>query len=132
MGVLNLLRHLGDPSLHGGAVSIGNFDGVHRGHVRLVERLKRRAADLAGPSVVLTFDPHPVRLLRPEAAPPPLTWTARKAELLGELGVDAMVAYPTDDTLLHMSPEEFFDRIICGALQAKALVEGPNFFFGRG
>ena len=73
-------------------MSIGNFDGVHRGHARLIERLRTMARNLGGPAVVMTFDPHPVRLLRPEAAPPPLTWTERKADLLGALGIDAMIA----------------------------------------
>jgi len=118
-------------SLRGGAVSIGNFDGVHRGHARLVEQLKAAAREIAGPAIVFTFDPHPVRILRPKMAPPPLTWTDRKADLLGELGVDAMVAYPTDEELLALNPSEFFRRIVVEQLAARALVEGPNFFFGR-
>ena len=114
-----------------GAVSIGNFDGVHRGHARIVDQLLASAQQVGGPAVVFTFDPHPVRLLRPDLAPPPLTWTDRKAELLAELGVDAMIAYPTDEQLLSLTPEEFFDRIIRQQLDAQAMVEGPNFFFGR-
>jgi riboflavin kinase/FMN adenylyltransferase len=118
--------------LLGGAVSVGNFDGVHLGHARIVAELKQAAAAIGGPAVVFTFDPHPVRLLRPEKCPPPMTWTDRKAELLGELGVDAMVAYPTDQALLELTADEFFRRIIQGALNARAMVEGPNFCFGRG
>ena len=114
-----------------GAVSIGNFDGVHRGHARIVEQLLASGKQAGGPAVVFTFDPHPVRLLRPELAPPPLTWTDRKAELLAQLGVDAMIAYPTDEQLLQLSPEEFFNQIIREQLDAQAMVEGPNFFFGR-
>jgi riboflavin kinase/FMN adenylyltransferase len=72
-----------------------------------------------------------VRLLRPVHAPPPLTWTDRKAELLAELGVDTTIAFPTDEALLRLSPTEFFDRIITIGLEAKAVVEGPNFFFGH-
>lgn len=117
--------------LRAGAVAIGNFDGVHRGHARIVERLIAKAREVGGPAVVFTFDPHPVRLLRPAAAPPPLTWTDRKAELLSELGVDAMIAYPTDEALLSLSPEQFFATIVRDALDAHAIVEGPNFFFGR-
>jgi riboflavin kinase/FMN adenylyltransferase len=115
----------------GGAVSIGNFDGVHRGHIEIVRRLLQRAADVGGPAIVFTFDPHPVRLLRPEQSPPPLTWTERKAELLAAHGVDWIVAYPTDEALLELSAAEFFERIVRGALDARALVEGPNFFFGH-
>jgi riboflavin kinase/FMN adenylyltransferase len=131
---LKLLRSLDELTAEhrGGAVSIGNFDGVHRGHARIVERLLAQAKRVSGPSVVFTFDPHPVRILRPEFCPPPLTWTERKAELLAELGVDEMIAYPTDEALLLLSPEEFFERIVRRALDARAMVEGPNFYFGRG
>jgi riboflavin kinase/FMN adenylyltransferase len=115
-----------------GAVTIGNFDGVHRGHARIVSRLLEKSRDVAGPAVVFTFDPHPVRLLRPQDAPPPLTWTDRKAQLLDELGVTAVIAYPTDEALLALSPQEFFDQIVCQRLEARAMIEGPNFFFGRG
>jgi riboflavin kinase/FMN adenylyltransferase len=119
------------PEFLRGAVAVGNFDGVHRGHAKLVERLLARARDVNGPAVVLTFDPHPVRILRPELAPPPLTWTERKAELLAELGVSAVWSYPTDEALLQLTAEEFFQKIVCDALQAKGMVEGPNFQFGR-
>ena len=117
--------------LRGGAVAIGNFDGVHRGHARIVERLILQARKVAGPATVFTFDPHPVRTLRPDLARPPLTWTDRKAELLAELGVDVVIAYPTDEVLLALSPDEFFDRVVREQLAARAIVEGPNFFFGR-
>lgn len=131
---MNLYRNLEDvpARLQGGAVSIGNFDGVHRGHARIVERLCERAREVGGPAVVFTFDPHPIQLLRPAAAPPPLTWTERKAELLGTLGVDAVISYPTDRAFLSLSPREFFDRIVRERLAARAVIEGPNFEFGAG
>ncbi len=131
---MKLIRQIDDfpDSLRGGAITIGNFDGVHRGHAVIVDQLKRFASDLSGPAIVFTFDPHPVRILRPEQTPPPLTWTNRKADLLAELGVDAVFAYPTDLDLLQLTYREFFDRIIVQQLGAKAMVEGPNFFFGKG
>jgi riboflavin kinase/FMN adenylyltransferase len=130
---MHIIRHLAalPKEARGGAVSIGNFDGVHRGHIEIVRRLLQRAEDVAGPAIVFTFDPHPVRLLRPEQCPPPLTWTERKAELLAAHGVDWIVAYPTDEALLALSAEEFFRRIVQDALAARAVVEGPNFFFGH-
>jgi riboflavin kinase/FMN adenylyltransferase len=131
---MRLLRSLDNlpADIRRGAVTIGNFDGVHRGHARIVERLLVMANEVGGPAIVFTFDPHPVRLLRPDAAPPPLTWTDRKAQLLDELGVTAVIAYPTDEALLVLSPEEFFARIVRDQLGARAMVEGPNFYFGRG
>ncbi|MEQ8212101.1 MAG: bifunctional riboflavin kinase/FAD synthetase [Lacipirellulaceae bacterium] len=128
-----IIRHLDQlpAAARGGAVAIGNFDGVHLGHRRIVEQLRRRAEEVGGQAIVFTFDPHPVRLLRPEQCPPPLTWTTRKAELLAGLGVFKIVAYPTDEALLELSAEEFFEQIVVEALDAKAMVEGPNFYFGK-
>ena len=118
--------------LRGGAVTIGNFDGVHKGHASIIKRLKHHANQVGGVATVLTFDPHPVRILRPDEAPAPLTWTNRKADLLSELGVDVVVAYPTDRQLLSLTHDEFFQQIVVGTLGAKAMIEGPNFFFGKG
>lgn len=114
-----------------GALTIGNFDGVHLGHAKIAQQVRQRADEVGGPAVVFTFDPHPVRLLRPELAPPPLTWTRRKVELLGQLGIDAVIAYPTTLDLLELSPEQFFEQIIVDKMAAKAMVEGPNFNFGK-
>ncbi len=116
---------------YGGAVTIGNFDGVHQGHQVIIRQLLRRAKEVSGPAIVFTFDPHPVRILRPDESPPPLTWTRRKAALLQEFGVDWVVAYPTDRALLELTAEDFFQKIMVEALAARAMVEGPNFFFGH-
>lgn len=131
---MQLIRRLSDfpPTLRGGALTIGNFDGVHLGHQVLINQLKNYATELGSAAIVFTFDPHPVRLLRPEQTPPPLTWTNRKADLLAELGVDVVVAYPTDREMLNLTYQEFFQQIVIDQLGAKAMVEGPNFFFGKG
>ena len=131
MRLFRNLESLPDSARHG-AVTIGNFDGVHLGHAKIVQRLMEQARAVAGPAVVFTFDPHPVRILRPDHAPPPLTWTDRKARLLQDLGVDAMIAFPTDAAFLRLEAREFFDAIVGQRLEARAMVEGPNFFFGRG
>lgn len=114
-----------------GAVSIGNFDGVHRGHAQLINCLRKWADQIDGPAIVFTFDPHPVRILRPDETPPPLTWTERKADLLSALGVNALIAYPATPQLLEMTHDQFFAEIIVKRLQARAIVEGPNFLFGK-
>jgi riboflavin kinase/FMN adenylyltransferase len=128
-----LWRQLDDlpRQLRGGVVSIGNFDGVHVGHARIVARLVEMARSLAVPAVILTFEPHPARLLRPEQAPMPLSWTDYKTRLLCELGIDAVVAYPTDEALLRLTASEFFQKIVRGQLQARGMVEGQNFYFGH-
>jgi riboflavin kinase/FMN adenylyltransferase len=115
----------------GGAVAIGNFDGVHRGHRTMIDRLVAGARQAGRAAVVVTFDPHPLSLLRREQAPPPLTTIAHRTELLRGLGVDAVVVLPTTHELLHWTPAEFFERVVLGELQARCLVEGPNFCFGR-
>ena len=114
-----------------GCLTIGNFDGVHVGHRAIVERVVARAREMGGPPVVFSFDPHPVQLLRPQAAPIPLTTTARKAELLFDLGIEVLVAFPTDRAFLALTADEYFSQIVCRRLRARALVEGPNFSFGK-
>ena len=93
--------------LRGGAVTIGNFDGVHVGHARIIERLLAQAKQVDGPAIVFTFDPHPARILHPHKAPPPLTWIERKAQLLAALGVEAVIAYPVDEEFLRLGPRDF-------------------------
>ena len=130
---MNLFRKLDEfpQSLRGGALTIGNFDGVHRGHSTIISELKKHATELNSAAIVFTFDPHPVRILRPEQTPPPLTWTRRKADLLAGQGVDVVIAYPTNRELLELGPQEFFEKIIVQQIGARAMVEGPNFFFGK-
>jgi len=116
----------------GSAVTVGNFDGVHRGHAAIVARLVGLARRLGVPAVAFTFDPHPAAILRPDAAPPPLTTTARRAQLLLGLGVDAVAVQPTDQALVALTAEEFFTHVLRGGLRARAVVEGPDFRFGAG
>jgi riboflavin kinase/FMN adenylyltransferase len=118
--------------LRGGAVAIGNFDGVHRGHCQLVRELVAQAQRLAAPAIVFTFDPPPVAILFPQRTlSAPLTDIDRRAELLHKLGVDLVLAYPTDMALLRLTAEEFFQKVLLTTLGARAIVEGPNFRFGH-
>ncbi|MCA9133198.1 MAG: riboflavin biosynthesis protein RibF [Planctomycetales bacterium] len=129
-----LLTSLDDlpPELLGGALAVGNFDGVHRGHGGLIQQLVRAAEQVGGPALVMTFHPPPTALLYPERPlSAPLTTLARRAELLLGLGVTTLLAYPTDHDLLALSPHDFFQQKVVGLLRAKAMVEGPNFRFGR-
>lgn len=115
-----------------GAISIGNFDGVHRGHAALLAELRRQADALVGPAIALTFDPHPIELLRPAQAPPRLTTTEDRSQLLLDLGADCVVVLRANHELLALRASEFFAEVIQKRLQARALVEGTNFGFGRG
>lgn len=112
-------------------LTIGNFDGVHLGHRSLIEMLLEMASRRGLPSVVLTFDPPPLKLLRPDTAPKPLTWNHRRESLLKKLGVDHVHFFPTTRDLLNHSPKEFFERILIQQLRVQGMVEGPNFRFGK-
>jgi riboflavin kinase / FMN adenylyltransferase len=130
---IHTLHHDGPSAAEhrGGAVSIGNFDGVHRGHQALLAELRRQAAAVGGPAVAVTFDPHPLRILRPEQFQPVLTTLADRVELLHRYGAEQVVVLQTTPELLHLSAREFFDRILRERLDARALVPGFNFAFGR-
>jgi riboflavin kinase/FMN adenylyltransferase len=117
--------------LRGAYLAVGNFDGVHRGHTHLIARLRADADAAGAPAVALTFDPHPVALLRPEKAPVPLLWTERNAELLLEAGATEVGVFHTGPWLLGLSAREFFERVVLGQFAARGMVEGPNFAFGR-
>lgn len=114
-----------------GAVTIGNFDGVHIGHQSLISNLICLAKKMGGPSIVVTFDPSPLRILKPEVAPAILTTSSNKSSLLKGLGVDHVVTINTTNELLNLPPVDFFQQIIVDQLRAKALLEGDNFRFGK-
>lgn len=114
-----------------GAVTIGNFDGVHRGHQYLMGQLRSQAAACNGPAVVLTFDPHPLQLLRPENAPPLLTVPEERARLLHLAGADHVVFLRTSADLLNLSAQQFFDDVLLKNFQPRTIVPGFNFGFGK-
>jgi len=112
------------------AVVIGNFDGVHLGHQHVV-REARSAADTEGLRVVaVTFDPHPMAVLRPEHAPTSITDIETRAELLRDAGVDDVLALPFDRDVASWSPQEFARRVLADVLHAAVVVVGANFRYG--
>ena len=120
------------PEVAAGAVTVGNFDGVHRGHQALVRAARRWADRHGGPCVAVTFDPPPLSLLDPAAAKPALTTPARRSDLLHAAGADHVVSLLTDPGLLALGPEAFFEDVLLGAFAARMVVEGDNFRFGKG
>jgi riboflavin kinase/FMN adenylyltransferase len=112
-------------------VTIGIFDGVHRGHQRIVQRALARAAELRLPAVGVTFDPLPEVVLRPEHAPALLTTLDRRVELLGELGLDGVYVIDFTAEFSRESPAEFVQSVLVGRLRAVDVVVGANFRFGR-
>jgi riboflavin kinase / FMN adenylyltransferase len=112
-------------------VTIGVFDGVHRGHQAIIGHAVKRARDLGLQSVVVTFDPHPAEVVRPGSHPAVLTEPVRKAELIEELGVDALCVVPFTPAFSKLSPEGFVHDVLVEALHAAAVVVGDNFRFGH-
>ncbi len=116
----------------GPALGIGNFDGVHRGHQALLARLGALARACGGPATVLTFRPHPARVLRPELAPPLICTEDEERELLAAAGVEALVEEPFTRSLAAQEPAQFCHEVLGRRLRARAVVVGYNFRFGRG
>jgi riboflavin kinase/FMN adenylyltransferase len=112
-------------------VTIGVFDGVHRGHQATIGYAVKRARELGDASVVLTFDPHPSEVVRPGSHPAILTSPARKAELIEELGVDALCVEPFTREFSKLTAEEFVHDVLVEQLHAAEVVVGENFRFGH-
>ena len=125
------LNNLIPPECQGGAIAVGNFDGVHRGHQTLLEEIVRQARSYGGPAVIITFDPHPTQILRPEAFQPLLTPPPYRADLLQQKGADHVLILQTSPALLQLRAGEFFKQIVHDGLRAQAVVEGFNFGFGK-
>lgn len=119
------------PECRGGAVTVGNFDGVHRGHQALLAALREEAEAVSGPAVALTFDLHPLTLLRPGKSPPALTTLEDRCELLHAHGAAQVVVLRTTTEFLHLRAREFCDDVLRSRLGVRALVPGFNFGFGR-
>lgn len=115
----------------GTSVALGVFDGLHRGHRDLVARAVTSGREFGATPVMVTFDPHPVEVIRPGSHPLLLTTTERRAELAGELGIEAVFALPFDREMASWEPSEFVDRVLVQGLQCRSVTVGSNFTFGR-
>jgi riboflavin kinase / FMN adenylyltransferase len=128
-----IFRHLEEipadfgPSL----LSVGNFDGVHRAHRRVLGEIVARAAKCGARSMAVTFEPHPMRILRPDGGLKLLTPTEEKLRLLGQLHVDAAMLLPFTRDMSLLSPRQFAERILRDRLKAVEVHEGYNFHFGH-
>jgi riboflavin kinase/FMN adenylyltransferase len=112
-------------------VTIGVFDGIHRGHAEIIGRAVDAARAQGRPSVLLTFVPHPSEVLRPGTHPPVLTTMVRRAELVDELGVDVFCALPFTREFAQLTPAEFAHDVLVDRLHAAAVIVGENFRFGH-
>jgi riboflavin kinase / FMN adenylyltransferase len=119
------------PSPSRTVLAIGNFDGVHRGHRAILAQVRTRAAAIGAKSMAVTFDPHPVRVLRPEQAPKLITPLPQKLDLLAAAGVDATVVIPFTREFSQLSALQFARDVLLGSLHAAEVHEGDNFRFGH-
>ncbi len=115
-----------------GVVTIGNFDGVHRGHRALLDTTRRLAKELDAPAIAVTFDPPPLQLLAPERLPPQLTTILQRIDWLARNGADEVLVLHTTFEMLELTAEQFFQQVLIDRLAVRGLVEGYNFRFGRG
>ena len=130
---MELLRGPGlRPHWEAAAVAIGNFDGVHLGHRALLDRAIARAKELGGPSIAVTFDPHPTSVLAPQLAPALLTTLERRLQLLATTGIDIAVVMQFTAELAAMPAAEFVEQVLRRELAARHVVVGYDFSYGRG
>src|SRR3984957_28136 len=113
------------------AITIGNLDGVHCGHRQILRRVIAAAREEGWKSAVLTFDPHPAKLVTPASAPPLLTTVGARARIILEQGIDEIMILPFTPEVAALSPEDFVRQILVDKLKARAVLVGTNFHFGK-
>jgi phosphoribosyl 1,2-cyclic phosphate phosphodiesterase len=115
----------------GSVLAIGNFDGIHLGHQAILRAAARRAQETKDVATALTFDPPPLKVLRPETAPPRLSTNVQRVERFGALGIESAVVLPFTMDLARLSPEDFVVEILVRGLRVRAVLVGENFHFGH-
>jgi riboflavin kinase/FMN adenylyltransferase len=133
MEVVELLSASLDHFKTGCALTIGNFDGVHLGHQKIIKEARAAAYRLNTPGLaVMTFEPHPAAILHPQRAPRLLTPLSVKECILQDIGIDYLIVLKDSFDILNLSPADFVDRFLLKRIGPKVIVEGPNFNFGYG
>jgi riboflavin kinase / FMN adenylyltransferase len=130
MVIYHNLNQIPQP-FHHPVITIGNFDGVHLGHQTLFHTVKDRSRALGGQSVVITFDPHPIKLMRPDKQLPQLTTTKQKIKLLSSLGLDVLIVHPFSPEFGALPAREFIQSYLVQRLGAREVVIGHDYRFGR-
>ena len=131
MRIIDDIKQIGQLP-RGMVLTIGNFDGLHRGHQAILAAAKKAAAERHTHVAVMTFDPHPMVILRPDKAPGVLTPLTQKMRLLQAAGTDYLIVVRDSYSLLNLSPADFADDFLMSHLSPSVIVEGPNFTFGYG
>jgi riboflavin kinase/FMN adenylyltransferase len=130
MRVVRDLKAIEEP-LRNPVLTIGNFDGVHRGHLALFDKVKERAGAVGGQSAVMTFEPHPIRIMKPGNGPLLITPTKQKMELIGKAGIDVLLCIPFTREFASISARDFVKTVLVDTIGIKELVVGYDYTFGR-
>jgi riboflavin kinase/FMN adenylyltransferase len=119
------------PKWHNPVLALGNFDGLHRGHMKIIDRVRRRAGERAGTPCAMTFDPHPPRVVRPDKAPPLLMTTSQRLEALSRAGMQGVAVVHFTRELSQWDPETFVRVVLVEWLRVVEVWVGANFLFGH-
>lgn len=130
MQVILNLNEIAKP-LTNPVLTIGNFDGVHKGHLALFDKVKERAKAIAGQSVVMTFEPHPLKIMRPANGPQLITHTGQKLELIEKAGIDVIVCVSFDREFAAIPARDFVNSILVKKIGIKEIVVGYDYTFGH-
>src|SRR6187402_198964 len=112
-------------------LALGNFDGLHRGHLKIIERVKRGAVEHGGTPMAMTFDPHPPRIVRPDKAPPLLMTTAQRVEAIAHAGIQCLAIVRFTLEMSRWDPETFVRTVLVDWLRVAEVWVGANFLFGH-
>lgn len=130
MQIINQINEIERP-IKNAVITIGNFDGVHIGHQALLHTVIEKAHAVDGTAVVMTFDPHPMRILAPDGHPPLITLREQKSELIAKAGIDILICIPFDQAFAAIPPREFVEDLLIGRIGMKAMAVGRDYTFGR-
>ena len=131
MAVIYDLQQLEEPLINP-VLTIGNFDGVHKGHLTLFDMVKERAKEIGGQSALMTFDPHPIKVMKPGNGPPLITLTRQKLELIEDAQIDVILCIPFTKEFALISASEFVQDILVDKIGVKEIVVGYDYTFGKG
>ena len=129
-----MIAHFPDdppPRWHNPVLALGNFDGLHRGHAKIIDRVRRRAGERGGTPAAMTFDPHPPRVVRPDKAPPLLMTTEQRLEALGRAGMQGVAVVRFTQEMSLWDPETFVRTVLVEWLRVVEVWVGANFLFGH-
>jgi riboflavin kinase/FMN adenylyltransferase len=130
MKIIERLEDIKEP-FHKAVITIGNFDGVHIGHQALFHEVIERADAIGGTSVAMTFEPHPIRVLKQNGNPPLITLYEQKTELMAKVGLDVLICIPFNREFAAVTARQFVEEILVGRIGVKAIVVGQDYNFGK-